>query len=71
MSDTYFELTLCTLRHLLCEKERLVATMNHDLAKYGEWQANYTEYSGELNDRIEFILKREGATLADLEASDE
>lgn len=51
------ELLSLRYRDLLSQREEITARANHDLTKYGEWQADYDERYRSIDLEFELLTK--------------
>ena len=49
------------IRREIATLEWVTACANHDLQKYGEWQCNWAEYQGEIQQTLERLFSRANA----------
>jgi len=50
------------IRREIATLEWVTACANHDLQKYGEWQCNWAEYQGEIQQTLDRLFSRANQT---------
>lgn len=50
------EIAILKIRSLIADKEMVIAQANHDLARFGAWQFDYSAQNGQIDAEIQELL---------------